>query len=113
MASRNGDTVTLQLAFADGSIGTVHYFANGHRSLPKERVEVFTEGKILQLNNFRKLEGFGWADFKKMNLRRQNKGRSECVAEFIACLRDPLRLPIALDELWEVSKLAIDIANHE
>ena len=36
-----GDTATMTLEFADGSLGTVHYFANGHRRVAKERLEVF------------------------------------------------------------------------
>ncbi|HRK22089.1 MAG TPA: bi-domain-containing oxidoreductase, partial [Fimbriimonadaceae bacterium] len=34
------DKATITLAFENGSIGTVHYLANGHRSFPKERLEV-------------------------------------------------------------------------
>lgn len=38
------DKVTINLFFADGSFGRVHYLANGHKSFPKERVEVFCGG---------------------------------------------------------------------
>ncbi len=55
--SQTRDTVSIQLKFADGSIGTIHYFANGSKRFPKERLEVFAGGRILQLNNFRKLAG--------------------------------------------------------
>jgi predicted dehydrogenase/threonine dehydrogenase-like Zn-dependent dehydrogenase len=77
------DTVSLTLHFADGSIGTVHYFSNGHRSYPKERLEVFSEGRVLQLDNFRKLSGYGWKGFRGMRLRRQDKGHNAEVAAFI------------------------------
>ena len=60
------DTVSLQLTFADGSMGTVHYFANGSKSFPKERLEIFCAGRILQLDNFEKLRGYGWPGFKRM-----------------------------------------------
>ena len=73
MDSSTQDTITLQLSFADGSIGTVHYFANGSKSFPKERLEVFASGGVLQLHNFRKLTGYGWPGFSKMNLWRQDK----------------------------------------
>ena len=53
------DTFSLQLRFADGSIGTVHYFANGSKAFPKERLEVFSGGKVLQLDNYRKLRAWG------------------------------------------------------
>ena len=77
-----GDKVSVTLAFEDGSIGTLHYFANGHRSYPKEKIEVFCEGKILYLDNFRKLRGYGWSNFRKMNLCKQDKGHSAEVHSF-------------------------------
>ena len=53
------DTFSLQLRFVNGSIGTVHYFANGSKALPKERLEVFCAGKVLRLVNYRKLQAWG------------------------------------------------------
>src|SRR6185295_7817313 len=63
----NDDKASITLTFADGSVGTLHYFGNGHPGYPKERVEVFCAGRVLQLDNFRKLRGFGWKNFVKMN----------------------------------------------
>ena len=45
MASETGDTVSLALYFADGSLGTIHYFANGDKAFPKERLEAFAGGQ--------------------------------------------------------------------
>ena len=59
------DKTTITLSFADGSMGTIHYLANGHKSFPKERLEVFCAGRVLQLDNFRKLRGWGWRGFLK------------------------------------------------
>lgn len=106
-----GDTVSLHLSFQDGSIGTVHYFANGSKSFPKERLEVFAAGGVLQLDNFRKLSGFGWPGFSKMNLWRQDKGQKACAAAFIKAVEHGGETPISLDEVMEVSRLAIDIAE--
>ena len=64
MSSKTDDTVTIQLGFKDGSMGTVHYFANGNKAFPKEKLEIFTAGRILQLDNFRVLRGYGWKGFK-------------------------------------------------
>ena len=106
-----GDTVTLTLRFADGSMGTVHYLANGHKSFPKERLEVFCSGRILQLDNFRKLKGFGWPGFAKMNLWRQDKGQKDCAAAFVRAVEFGGVAPIAFDELVEVSRVTIQIAE--
>ena len=70
------DRSTINLKFEDGSLGTILYLSNGAPNFPKERIEIFTEGKILQLDNFKKMKGYGWKNFKKMNLLQQNKGRN-------------------------------------
>jgi len=111
MATATKDTVSLQLGFADGSIGTVHYFANGPKSFPKERLEVFAGGRALQLDNFRKLTGFGWPGFGKMNLWRQDKGQKACAAAFVRAVESGGPAPIPLDELLEVARVTIEAAG--
>ena len=109
--SATQDTVTLLLNFSDGSIGTIHYFANGSKSFPKERLEVFTSGRVLQLDNFRKLTGFGWPSFGKFNLWRQDKGQKACAQAFVDAIQMGLQQPIPVKEIFEVSRVTIEIAN--
>ena len=105
------DKVSFSLSFADGSFGTVHYLANGHKSFPKERLEVFCAGRILQLDNFRKLQGFGWPGFSKMNLWRQDKGNAACVAAFVDAIQNGGAAPISFDELVEATRVSFDIVD--
>ncbi len=106
------DKASITLRFADGSIGTIHYLANGHKSFPKERLEVFAGGRILQLDNFRKLTGFGWPGFSKMNLWRQNKGQKACAAAFVQAVEQGEGVaPIPFEEVMEVSRVAIEVAE--
>lgn len=109
MSSCTNDTASIYLQFADGSLGTVHYFANGDKSFPKERLEVFSDGKILQLNNFRKLKAYGWPGFNKMNLWRQDKGQKACAAAFVAAVEQGGTVPIAFDEFVEVARVTIGV----
>ena len=102
------DKATITLEFGDGSFGTVHYLANGHRSLPKERLEVFCRGAVLQLDNFRRLTGFGWPGFNRMNLWRQHKGNEACMAAFVRALSEGTPSPMAFDELVEVTRSTFD-----
>ncbi|MDZ7938372.1 MAG: bi-domain-containing oxidoreductase [Rhodoferax sp.] len=111
MDSATQDTVTLQLSFADGSIGTIHYFANGSKAFPKERLEVFAGGRVLQLDNFRKLTGFGWPGFSKMNLWRQDKGQNACAQAFVNAIQHGQLSPIPISEIFEVSRVSIEIAQ--
>ena len=104
------DKVSITLSFKDGSFGTIHYLANGDKSFPKERLEVFCAGAVLQLDNFRRLRGYGWPGFNKMNLWRQDKGQLACAKAFLNAVASGAAAPIPFTELMEVSKLSIDIA---
>ena len=111
MAADTADTATITLGFADGSIGTVHYFANGPKAFPKERLEVFAGGRVLQLDNFRRLAGFGWPGFSRMNLWRQDKGQGACAQAFVDAVRQGAGSPIPLDELLEVGRVSIELES--
>lgn len=111
MDAENGDTVTLQLGFTDGSIGTVHYFANGPKVFPKERLEIFAAGRVLQLDNFRKLSGFAWPGFSKMNLWRQDKGQAACARAFVDAVQRGGGAPIPIEEIVESSRVSILLAE--
>jgi threonine dehydrogenase-like Zn-dependent dehydrogenase/predicted dehydrogenase len=115
MDSSTRDTVTITLKFADGSVGAIHYFANGSKAFPKERLEVFTAGHVLALDNFRKLSAYNWPGFSKMNLWSQDKGQVACVKMFVDSVRHPKPKggggPIPLQEILEVAEVTIKLAG--
>ena len=117
MGDRDGvditeDKAAIILGFADGSFGTIHYYANGAASFPKERIEVFADGRVLQLDNFVKLKGYGFKGFKKMNLWKQDKGQNECSRLFLESIKYGTPSPIPIDEIFEVAKVSIDVAEQ-
>ncbi len=105
------DGATITLTFADGSTGTFHYFSAGHKSYPKERLTVFCQGRVLELDNFIRLRGWGWKGFRKMTLWRQDKGHQACVARFLSAVGSGGPSPIPFNELVEVSRFAIEAAS--
>lgn len=105
------DKASMTFGFEDGSFGTIFYLANGASSFPKERIEVFTAGRVLQLDNFRKLKGFGWPGFNKMNLWRQDKGQEACAAAFVESIRQGQPTPIPADEIFEVARVTLQVAE--
>lgn len=109
MQGSTGDTVSLSLQFANGSMGTVHYLVNGHKSFPKERLEVFCAGRILQLDNFRRLTGYGWPGFGRMHLWRQDKGQAACAAAFVKAVQGGGHAPIPFEELVEVTRVSCEV----
>lgn len=105
------DKAVIVLGFSDGSFGSINYLANGAASFPKERVEVFAAGRVLQLDNFRKLTGFGWPGFGSMNLWRQDKGQAACMAAFVAAVASGGASPIPETEIFEVARATIEAAE--
>ena len=96
------DTFALQMRFADGSIGTVQYLANGSKAFPKERLEVFAGGSVLRLDNFRKLQAWGIPGFRAQRRFGQDKGQTACAAAFLQAIAQAGPVPIPIAELLEV-----------
>ena len=113
MDSQCNDSVSIQLRFKNGSIGVVNYLANGSKSLAKERLEVFCNGAVLQLDNFRALRGYGWSGFKSDKLWRQDKGQKTCTKAFVDAIAsgDDSQL-ISFSELSEVTLACLDIMDQ-
>lgn len=105
------DKAVLTLGFADGSFGTIHYLANGGASFPKERVEIFTAGRTLQLDNFLRLRGYNWRGFRNQKSWRQDKGQEACAAAFLSAISNGGPAPIPFDELEEVARITIEAAD--
>ena len=106
------DTFSMQLRFVDGSIGTVHYFANGSKSIPKERLEVFASGKVMRLDNYRKLKAWGIPGFTTRRSLTQDKGQQSCCAAFLKAIEAGGPPPISVSELFEVQRWLLEAVNN-
>jgi predicted dehydrogenase len=99
------DNVSMTLTFEDGSIGTVSYYANGDRSLPKERLEVFQSGRVGILDDFRNLTWI--ADGRKRIYKsrfRQDKGHQGEWEAFVNAILTTQEPPIPYDHLFAVTR---------
>ena len=97
----NEDNVSIQLTFANGSIGTVSYLANGDKSYAKERVEVFGGGRIAVLSDYRTLETWKDGDHKKeSSALRQDKGHAGSWNAFLEAAHKGKQAPIGYDEIF-------------
>jgi predicted dehydrogenase len=105
------DKAVITLQFADGSVGVVNYLANGHSSVAKERLEVFAAGRVLQLDNFLRLKAHGFSNVKPVRLWKQDKGQVACATAFIEAVRGAKPAPVPAEELFEVSRISIEVAE--
>ncbi|MDQ6887340.1 MAG: bi-domain-containing oxidoreductase [Gemmatimonadota bacterium] len=101
------DTAIIQLGFEDGSIGSIQYLSNGHRAVPKERIECFFDGKTFRIDNYRRLVAWGIPDLSTRWPQKQDKGHRALAAAFVAAVRGSAPPPIAAEELIEVSRWSV------
>jgi predicted dehydrogenase/threonine dehydrogenase-like Zn-dependent dehydrogenase len=88
------DSVTITLRMSDGSVGTIHYLANGDASVPKEYVEVFGGQRSAILDNYRSLSLHHRNKTSTRRLLNQAKGHVEEVAAFVRAVADGEPMPI-------------------
>lgn len=105
------DTATINLNFANGSIGTIHYFCNGHPSFPKERIQIFQNGLVIEIDNFRRSSGFGSRKLSGAQRFHQDKGQIGCARAFVEAISEGQASPIPFGEIVEVSRVSVELAN--
>lgn len=98
------DVFFVDLAFADGSHATFQYLANGNKGYPKERIEVFCGGRIVRIDNFQTLQGWGFSRSLSTRLLRQDKGHDDAVGAFIDAVRSGGPMPVPFAEAAEVTR---------
>ena len=97
------DNASILLKYENGSTGVVNYFSNGSKAYSKERVEVFSQGRVLVLDNFKKLEGFGFKGFTSLKTS-QDKGHEEQFRQLLTQLAQGGNPLIPFEELVNTSR---------
>jgi predicted dehydrogenase/threonine dehydrogenase-like Zn-dependent dehydrogenase len=103
------DNVAVTVAYEDGSVGTLLYLTRGGSRVPKEELEVFADGKTVQLHNFASLEVYE-GDKSRTKRARLDKGQSAEMAAFVQAVRTGGPMPIPVDSLFDttLATLAVD-----
>lgn len=102
----NTDNAIITLKFENGSQGVINYFANGNKAYSKERVEIYSQGRTLILDNFRRLEGFGFKGFSSMK-SKQDKGHKNQFDLLIQAIKNGGKALIPFDEIVNTSQASI------
>jgi predicted dehydrogenase len=101
----NTDVASMFLKYENGSLGVLNYFSTGHNSYPKERVEIFSDGRTMVIDNFKSLKTFG---FKNSGMNgSQDKGHREQYRQYLNFLRDGGVSPLSFDEIINTTKASL------
>jgi predicted dehydrogenase/threonine dehydrogenase-like Zn-dependent dehydrogenase len=107
----NADSVFITVRFADGSNGCIAYLSEGDKTLPKERIELFCEGKSFVLEDFRSATLYLNGREQKTKLRSQDKGQAEEVKTVCKVVLEGLPAPITLAELAATTRATFRIID--
>ncbi len=100
---------SITLDFADGTIATIFYTSEGASGVPKEQIEVHSDGKSAILDDFRQLDLWTGRKRKRTKHRRQDKGHE---LQFVA-LRKLLRDPTQTQGLDPLETMAVTLAAYD
>jgi predicted dehydrogenase/threonine dehydrogenase-like Zn-dependent dehydrogenase len=81
------DNVVASLRFADSSVASIIYVADGSSKVPKERLEAFCGQQTAILDDYRELGLFGAATHHRRRLKAQDKGHRAELAAFVESVR--------------------------
>lgn len=98
-ASVDEDHAAISVRFSDGSLGTIHYFANGPRGLPKERLEVFCQGRAALLDDFHSVTFIDGAKSRTRDFGAQDKGHAAELKAFFEHIQNGEGSPISMESM--------------
>lgn len=107
----DADSVFINLRFADGSNGCIAYLAEGDKSLPKERVEIFGASRTFVLDDYRRATTHKNGSENQITLKAQDKGQQAQVHQVCASVLGGTEAPIRVDELAATTRTTFRILD--
>ena len=101
--SQTTDNASILVKMENGSTGVVNYFANGAKSYSKERLEVFSQEKVLIMDNFIKTTGYGVKGFSSLRTKL-DKGHKDQFGQIAEKIKQGSVELIPYEELINVTK---------
>ena len=106
------DNVEVSLKFANGSLGTISYLANGDRTYSKERLEGFGGGAVAVLDDFRLLQLVRHGRAQTFRSRfRQDKGHRAGLQAFANAVQTGAESPIPFEQIVAVALATLRAAE--
>ena len=102
------DSVSINIEYVNGSIANISYYSNGNKNVPKERIEVFCNGAVYLINDFKALEIINERGSKKFKNKGQDKGHAKEFELVANALSEGQQFPISFDEIYHSSFVTLE-----
>ena len=104
------DTVSISLAFEDGSVASISYFSNGSKKLSKEYLEVFCGEQTVVIDDFKSMRVLS-TEKKIKKKSSQDKGHKKEIELFLAAIEKGDQLPISFEECYHSTIATFDVLD--
>lgn len=104
----SSDNFVATIAFEDGSVATLTYTALGDAGYPKEMMEVFCDGNVISIDDYRLLRRVGGRN-EELSLRKPDKGQKKELDVFAEAIEKGGDWPIPLWQQVQATQIAIDV----
>ena len=108
---RKQDNFITTITFQDGSVATLTYTALGTSEYPKERLEVFVDGKVLFLDDYKRLTITG-ATAKGVESAIADKGQKNELESFSRAIREGGEWPIPLWQQLQATEISFRVEDQ-
>jgi len=106
----SNDNFSASIRFEDGSVCSLIYTALGSKSVPKERMEIYVDNKIIYLDDYKDLKNFGSKE-KGLETRIQIKGHYEELSKLGESIKKNQPL-IPLWQLIQATEISFEVENQ-
>lgn len=103
------DNFVATIAFDDGSVATLTYTALGTKDYPKEHLEVYVDGKVMVLEDYKKLTIWGGAKANGVETKLADKGQKQELDAFAHTIQNGGQWPISLWQQIQATATANEI----
>jgi len=102
------DNLIVTLKYKEGSICTLTYTALGDKSYPKETLEIYFDNKIITMNDYKELRGYG-IKMANINSKFSEKGHYEELIIFSQAIKDGTNYPIPLWQIEQATQIGFSV----
>lgn len=108
---KNNDNFIATFSFDDGSIANLLYTSLGHKYFSKEKMDVFFDGKVLSLDDYKKSVLIS-EKTNSINTKKTDKGQPELLSHFIKAASGQQLWPIELWHQIQATEMAIEVEKQ-
>ena len=95
----NPDKQIAQLNYPDGSLAKITYVTTGDPRYPKEVLEVFGDGKVARMDNFKRTEVWRGGKCRTTRAATVDKGQKIELEAFIQAVKTAADMPVTFESL--------------